>query len=83
MRCLEAAEVHPSTTQGPLWIGHEPPRHGLVEPKTADLVPGELAGRLFSLLEPQDVDETDSAVRSDRRVPQLPAVAEVNDVLPG
>jgi len=55
----------------------------LVEPKAADLVPGELAGRLFSLLEPQDVDETDSAVRSDRRVPQLPAVAEVDDVLPG
>ena len=27
--------------------------------------------------------ETDSAVRSDRRVPQLPAVAEVDDVLPG
>jgi hypothetical protein len=54
-----------------------------VEPKTADLVPGELADRLFSLLEPQDVDETDSAVRSNRRVPQLPAVAEVDDVLPG
>ena len=37
----------------------------------------------FSLLEPQDVVETDSAVRSDRRVPQPPAVAEVDDVLPG
>jgi hypothetical protein len=54
-----------------------------VEPKAADLVPGELAGRFFALLEPEDVDETDAAVRSDRRVPQPPAVTEVDDVLPG
>jgi hypothetical protein len=54
-----------------------------VEPETPDLLPGELAGRLLSLLKPQDVIEVNSAVRPDRRVGQLPTVAEVHDVLSG
>jgi hypothetical protein len=54
-----------------------------VEPEIPDLLPGELAGRLLSLLKPQDVIEANSAVRPDRRVGQLTTVAEVYDVLSG
>ena len=33
VRRRETTEVHPSTAQGPLWIGYEPPRHRLMEPR--------------------------------------------------
>lgn len=69
--------------QGSFGVDHGPPRHRLVEPEAPDLLPGELAGRLLSLLKPQDVIEANSAMRPDRRVGQLPTVAEVHDVLAG
>ncbi len=76
-----STQVGSCATEGPIRVGHQPTRYHLVEPETAELVPGEFRGRLLSLSEFQDVVHADTAVRSCRRARQESTRAEVDNVL--